>query len=326
MRTKTAGGWRAAMAAVLMAAGAVGAEMLDMKGFVAGPDRPATMKLGDLDAGWTRLELQGGQDARGNPLAFLGGQGGDDVLFTRGESVAMGTETFLVVYRMPPRPVNARNFQRRTGGGAAAPAPAPAPAVSAETELRMTIVNLRAIQGIADARPFDLQREIEESTSAATAAEDARTRISEAIRQFMEGRGAGGGGTRGTRGGRGRTGGGGGTTEENLQRLGQAVRVWAEENGNQLPAMPNTDAAKSVLRAFVTGDDTWTQPGTQEAYAVNPWISEKKLEEVDAAKTVVFYEFQPDQQGTRSVVYLDGRVERISGADWTAIQEAQNLP
>jgi hypothetical protein len=107
--------------------------------------------------------------------------GGEPIYYTKGQTVEMGTETFIIAYRHK-KPEN--NFMQALMGAAAKEGE---PAgdkpkengkepditkmmedgkLSAESDLSVVLLNTKSIGMLHDLRPFDMQKEIEEAKSA----------------------------------------------------------------------------------------------------------------------------------------------------------------
>ena len=87
---------------------------LNFKEITSGAAFPTTITARDLSAEWRRLEAEGG-GGPADPYAFARGfsqvmsQFGLGVYYTRGETVTLGSETYLVAYR--PQ-IDAREMQQ----------------------------------------------------------------------------------------------------------------------------------------------------------------------------------------------------------------------
>lgn len=138
---------------------------------LAGQVVPLTVTLRELTPEWRRVTIGGAADASGGGMmgffAMMFGGGGPaapNAYYTRGQTVSLAPgEVFLVAYRAPsPQPDMAAMM--RQGPGATPPAPEP---LTPETQLSLALLNMRTITSLGDIRPFELQREIEESQRAA---------------------------------------------------------------------------------------------------------------------------------------------------------------
>ncbi|MFN3650715.1 MAG: BON domain-containing protein [Armatimonadota bacterium] len=131
---------------------------------------------------------------------FGGGEKEDPVSYTRGQTLVLGGETFLVTYRYEAPTLDLAamaaqaeadededeededaepDFGALFGGGGK---------MTEESELKLALVNVRTIGAMTDLRPFDLQKEIEESGKAAGGG------LAGLLGQAMQAGAAGGGG------------------------------------------------------------------------------------------------------------------------------------
>lgn len=107
-------------------------------------------------------------------MSMLGGMfggGGDPVYYTKGQTVEMGTETFIVAYRHKKPETNFMQMMMEAGkpGGGKEPDMAKmmdAGKLSADSDLSVTLINSKSVGMMHDLRQFDMQKEIEEAKSA----------------------------------------------------------------------------------------------------------------------------------------------------------------
>lgn len=91
---------------------------------------------------------------------------GDDVYYTQGKTVALGTETFLVTYRPQTGEDNGMaNLLKISKSDTPPPAPKP---MNGETPVTVTLINLHSIATLKDIKPFDLSAEIAASVAQAS--------------------------------------------------------------------------------------------------------------------------------------------------------------
>lgn len=171
----------------------------DFQQILSGKDLPHVLKLKDLSAEWRHVTIsssdaksgagdsmkqlmqlgmmgQAGKDKGANDAAgaaaaasLLGGLfgGGDDkapVYYTQGKTASVGTETFLVAYRLDVKAPNLMELiaqSQKDGGkepdfaklaGASKPTP--------DTPVTLTLINVKSIGTMSDIRPFDLTKEL----------------------------------------------------------------------------------------------------------------------------------------------------------------------
>jgi len=145
--------------AVVLLAALIGcsqpAQSAEMKDLLFGEKYALTLQMKDLDGQWRRLSAGGAGDSGGIAAvysAMFGGGGG--VYYTKGETVSVATETYLIAYILRGKPVNYMMVMRE-GPGAG-----PREEVTAESPLGFSLLNLRAIGSLTDIRQFNLEEEI----------------------------------------------------------------------------------------------------------------------------------------------------------------------
>ena len=120
-----------------------------------------------------------GMDAMMPMMAsMMGGMfGGEAIYYTKGQTVEMGSETFIVTYRHKKPDVNLGQMMlgvAKPGEGEKAPDPAKmmeAGKLNPESEVTLNLLNTKAIGTINDLRPFDMQKEIDEAKAGMAFAE-----------------------------------------------------------------------------------------------------------------------------------------------------------
>jgi hypothetical protein len=134
-----------------------------------------------------------------------------------------------------------------------------------------------------------------------------------------------------------------------LKQLGTALLMYMQDYDEQLPSMKDAATAKSRLLPYVRGDEAvFINPRTSMPYAPNPAISERRIGTLylyphlkgrrprpvprerslfgDPSQIVAFYEPGPSPDGTRGVLFLNGRVRRIPETEWTRIKRLSRIP
>lgn len=170
---------------------------------LAGKTAPLTVKLKEMNGDWRHVSIvsSSGKGAAGNPLGSLmglaalgsktgdgkkddpaaammglsllggmfggGGDGDAGSYYTQGKTVSMGGETFLVVYQYKKPELNLGQmiFDSAKNGGKEPDfaALASQAKLGPESSLSMALINFKSIGTLKDVRPFDLNREIEET-------------------------------------------------------------------------------------------------------------------------------------------------------------------
>ncbi len=262
---------------------------------LSGKTIPLTMKLKDLDETWRHLSAGSGAEAV-NPLAVIygarmGGSMGASVYYSRGQTVTLGSETYLVAYAAQNKPLDAAKLNAVMRSGQPPDIEKP----TAQTTLALALLNLRTSGSLTDIRPFNLEFEVT-GNEAATATEDEKR-----VQELND------------------------ASAKNLRKLGVAVNTYVSER-KVLPLLTDVRTAEQELILYAGHKDTFIQPQTKKPYQPNPALSGRKPAEFDKAdKVVLFYEDQPAADGARNVLFLDGHVDRLIEQQWKRLKEAAQL-
>lgn len=155
MNTITRGGMLGLLAA-LAATSAVLAQGSEVKILFSDANVPTSMKLKDLNHDWRRFKLVGQLDLPTLIAQFSEmSTPGAGILYTRYESVTMNTETYLIAYQAPTKPIDLAMMM-----GAYGRKPAPKEKLSPDTTLVLSLINLRTAGSLTEVQPFDLDREL----------------------------------------------------------------------------------------------------------------------------------------------------------------------
>jgi hypothetical protein len=192
-----------ALAAVLASAPA-GAQTADLQQVLSGKEFAHSLKLKDLTAEWRHVSIATsdksadggdamkqlmqlgmmGQQAKGGAndaaggmaaMSMLGGLfgGGNDSApsyYTLGKTASIAGETFLVAYKLQSKTPNFMELIAQSAkDGGKEPDFAKLAADSkptGETELALTLINVRSITTLGSIRPFDLNRELDAAAKA----------------------------------------------------------------------------------------------------------------------------------------------------------------
>lgn len=133
----------------------------DFKAVLGGSQFPLLLHLKDLNGDWRRMSV-GGQADAGVLLgmfgammdAAMGAAGG--AYYTKGDSVKIGEETYLVAYRVQTNATNIATLMRSD-------TPPRPPKLTPETPLSLCLLNLRGIGSLTDIREFNMDQELAES-------------------------------------------------------------------------------------------------------------------------------------------------------------------
>lgn len=106
-------------------------------------------------------------------MNMFAGITGDDpaaepTYYSKGQTIPLGSETFLVAYRHQPPPLDLMKMfleSEKTGQDPDFKELAAQSKLDENSKMNLCLINVRAIAAIKDIRPFDLEREIAESAS-----------------------------------------------------------------------------------------------------------------------------------------------------------------
>jgi hypothetical protein len=131
---------------------------------IGGITLDATKKMKDLDGSWRRVTLGGPLDLGhwAQVIADYLGTPNPDFAYTNGQTVTLGTETYLVAYRPTFKGPGLMGMMMNAGAGQM---PEP-PKLTGETMLSLSLLNLRSTGSLDDIRTFDLKAEVAEYAKA----------------------------------------------------------------------------------------------------------------------------------------------------------------
>lgn len=120
---------------------------------LSGKTYALSMKLKDLDRTWRRMSAgKGGGEAgymAALSSALTGSQSG--VYYTKGVTVAIAGQSYLIAYKTASKPVNVSILRSSTP-------PAPTPPTPEDT-ISLCLLNVASAGNLTDIRPFDLKAE-----------------------------------------------------------------------------------------------------------------------------------------------------------------------
>ncbi len=159
---------------VLAAPGIARAQEVALKSAFSGESMPLAKKLKELDGGWRRITIGGNpSESKGSLGGFAGGMlgmmfgGGGNAgglsappsYYTMGNTITVGQEIFLVTYRHQTKGIDFGELVAQAGQGGPPKFPDP-DKLTADSELQLTLLNVRSVQMISGIRPFNLDREL----------------------------------------------------------------------------------------------------------------------------------------------------------------------
>ena len=303
---------------------------------------PLTLKVSDLDASWRRFKPSKslGADFQVRPTNSEDSTNYESYSYiTRGETLQVGEETFLLAYRTPYF-----NYQELDPSMPVTPAETEAlnllrsipPEANPSTldryirflsvqTLNLCLLNVRTIGDLGDIRAFDAKTDVIKITTAADKAQSFDQAIAEranlhgdAINQRVD---------------------------SDLKQIGLAMSMYIQDYDEKLPPMRSLQKMADIKNEFNTGwsnaqpatvqqvlapymksAEIFAHPTTREIYRPNINVSGRSLEKlyVSPGQIITFYEASPTPDGTRAVLYLDGHVRRERETDWARIRAASD--
>ncbi|MHB0938116.1 MAG: hypothetical protein ACYC6A_17130 [Armatimonadota bacterium] len=258
---------------------------------IGGKTLPLSLKLKELNGEWRRFTTSGAANSMETffMLAATNGQGlpGPSVFYTKGQTVTLNTETFLIAYQQEAKPFDLQQVMERHE------LPQPQP-LTPETTLNLALLNLRNAGNILDIRPFKLEDEL-------AAGKEQRTVIDRAREKALQAQ-----------------------SMNNLRQCCIAALSYAQDNDEVLPLL---DDIEQLQQDVGLPGDVWKHPLTGEPYVANLKMSNVPLGEIEnPAVAVIFYEGTTWADGSRCVAFLDGHIEKVSAARWDEIKGQAGLP
>ena len=274
---------------------------------LSGRNAPLSLKMNDLKTGWRRMTITAlpqNDDMRqafawaetdnfgSRLLDALGVSPG--TYFSRGQTVAVGGDSFLIAYRVRFTPGDLDGMPKND------------PGVARATEiltrflrgrtLDLSLLNLKNIGNLSDIRPFSIETQV--ASLQAMMKDSARGAIQN---QNL-------------------------TSIRNLKQLGLGLVQYTQDYDDVLPLMQNAAQVKKAIFPYVKSEDMFLQPGSKTPYRPNPILSKKKLAHIsDAARMVAFYEDKPGSDGLRGVLFLDGHAKRLSDKEWRLFKRGSKI-
>ena len=277
---------------LLLTASAASAQENDFKALLFSKEHPLTLTLKDLSAEWRSMNVAGasGDTGNGNIFAMMMGMVSNSVnssvYYTKGDTLTVGTETFIVAYHPPVKPLNMAALMRGNGNPQL-----PAPdAYTPDTKLTLSLLNLKAMSAFSDIRPFDLKAEMDAHKApppppVGTESLSNLKQMGTALLMYAQ---------------------------DYDDRLPPMKKMETTE-AVLMPYIKNNNV-------FIN-PDTKEHYKANPAFSEQPAA---KIDL--PASTVAFYEATPAKDGTRGVCFMDGHSKRIAEADWPALKAKSKIP
>ena len=273
------------------AAPAGGNQPVTFVDLIGGKTLPLSLKLKELNADWRRFTTSGMSSTMETfiMMAATNGKGvpGPIVFYTKGQTITLNAETFLIAYQQETKPFDFRQVMEHNQPPRVEP-------LTPETSLNLALLNLRNIGNILDIRPFKLEDELAAGNAQRTIIDRAREKALQA------------------------------QSISNLRQCTIAVMMYCQDHDETLPQLVNVQ--ELMLDVALPGE-VWKHPLTGELYAANEKMSNVPIGEIEnPAITVVLYEGTTWSDKTRCVAFLDGHVEKVDEARWNEIKRQNGIP
>ena len=294
---------------------------------------PLTLQASALNASWRRFKPSKslGADFQVRPADSEDATNYENYSYvTRGETLKVGDETFLLAYRTPyfiyqeldasmpvsPAERESIDLMRSVPPEANIATPDRYVRLLSVQTLNLCLLNVRTIGDLGDIRAFDAATDTIEIVLLAE-----RTQLrGEAVNEQVV---------------------------RDLRQIGQALVASAEDYDQEMPPMLSAQSmaeiklaqnveftddrfrefrkAQQVLLKEVESAEIFAHPITREIYRPNVNLSRRPFYLLTPRNQVVtFYEASPAPNGTRAVLYFDGHVKRERETDWPAIRAASD--
>jgi len=267
----------------------------EIKDVLSGKVFPLTLQLKDLNDQWQRMtiETQGASTAWATYFALFTGV--PAVYYSKGESISLAGETFLVAYRVPTKPMTYAELTHSSSS----PTELAKLLVklTPETKLSLGLLNWNSVVSVTDIRPFNLEQEINESGVLS------RTEQTDATASATE------------------------AALSSLMKLAFVIDWYTLDHNEKLPPMQGPDALKKALSPYLEDESVLVQPETHESYRPNPVLSGKKKAHIKYPdQMIMLYQPSPDSDGRRWVLFLDGHFDQVTAAQWEHFKKLSKLP
>jgi hypothetical protein len=283
---------------------------------LAGSAAPVSLKLKELTPEWRRISVTGETmlgmggmfQSMMQTVGSMLGSGGAEAIYTRGATLRIGGEQFLVGYRLAGAGIDFGALMSmgaaaaRAGGQGGAPPPMERKPVTPDSELSLVLINVRSIATLGEIRPFDL----------AEATKPAAPGLLDLLGGMNEKAAASDGMSDAT---------------SNMKQLATGMMMYMQDYDEVLPPMPDAEKLKKVVLPYVKNEGVFKSPATRQAFRPNPRLSGRKLASLgNPAGVIMLYSAAPEPDGTRLVARADGSVRSVSADEWPKVAQAQRLP
>jgi len=154
-----------------------------IKNILSSSDLPLSLKMKEMDGKWRRF-IANAPGANAQIEVWGAAMGIEfNVHFTKGQTVVMGDDTFLVAYKLP---INIDKRFMNWHGHGEAPRPRKP---DTETVLNLSLLNLSSMTALKDVRPFDPEIDMESAAQINAASVRTLTTLGNGMMRFIRARG-----------------------------------------------------------------------------------------------------------------------------------------
>lgn len=258
---------------------------------ISGKLAPLSVQVKDLNSDWRHIVIGEDKPDLGQNKVILRSlasftEGFQTIYYTKGDTVLVGNETYLIAYSLKTKPFDPAIFE---------PGELPKPEkLTLKTILSLSLLNLRNVGNIIDIRPFDMKEELAQSEPN----KNEGTEVTESQDASIQ----------------------------NLSQLAAALRMYAVDEGDNLPNMSKQSEVVKAMRPYVQDKNVFNQPDTNMPYAINPVLTNHKVAHIaNPSEMVVFYEANPRPDNTRAVAFLDCHAMLVSEDQWPDLKRKSKI-
>jgi len=235
--------------------------------------------------------------------SMFGGGGSSDAFYTRGATIKIMDQTYMIGYRLPSQGLDLGAMMAMGGAGRGAPGAPPQmpkrPPITPESELSLVLINLRAIASFSDIHPFDMAEAMKPGPPSL---------FEEMLNKSKEKAEAT-------------------SAESNMKQLATGIMMYCQDYDETLPPMRDAASLKKVMLPYVKSDSVLRSPATGRPFQPNPRLAGRRLAQlIRPSNVIMLYSAVPEPDGRRIVARADGAVRIVSTEEWKKLAQSQRLP
>jgi len=276
---------------------AVASDKSTLVDVLAGKVVPLTFHLKDMASGWATFICNSVQDPASQWMGMMqstrnGMQADHSMLFTRGQTLELGGELYLVAYQRPNAPFTHSMMMMQVRAiGMGEPAQSNIDTLESnrltpEMEVALQLLNMHVMGHMKDIRLFNMKE--------MNAALDKAELLAHEEQSLSQ-----------------------------LNQLAQITQMYAQQNNGKLPLLDTIGHFQLAIHDLLGGRQEMMQHLSYAdiPYQTNIALTGHKLADFpNPGETVLVFEAQPWPDGKRGVAYLDGHVRFVPAAEWEKLQ------